>query len=317
MSDDSIHQPHDKLFKQGFGDPANAAGFLRHQFPSDIAEQIDWERLSLRPGSFVDSHFRQHESDLLFSTRIQNSEALVYLLFEHQLAEDPQIALRLLRYMVRIWEGCLKENPKVALPPILPVVLAQNDRTWKISPQFSALLDVPPELGSALAPYLPDFRFQFVQLAEMPYEAMRGTPAGILLLRVMKAERSDQLLTDPVWDESLLGQVTMPVFEMLLRYLLEADIDSEGFRRRLRGITQSELKDSAMTLAQQLRQEGRQEGRQEALREAIRETLAIRFGEVPDGLAEAIRNVDEEGLLRALHHASLRAGTLDEFAREL
>lgn len=94
---------------------------------------------------------------------------------------------------------------------------------------------------------------------------------------------------------------------------IEADIDSEGFRRRLRGITQSELKDSAMTLAQQLRQEGRQE----ALRVAIRETLAIRFGEVPDGLAEAIRNVDEEGLLRALHHASLRAGTLDEFAREL
>ena len=25
MSEDSIHQPHDKLFKAGFSDPANAA----------------------------------------------------------------------------------------------------------------------------------------------------------------------------------------------------------------------------------------------------------------------------------------------------
>ena len=317
MSDDAIHQPHDKLFKQGFEDPANAAGFLRHHFPAEVSDRIDWDGLSLRPGSFVDSHLRQHESDLLFSTGIEGGEALIYLLFEHQLAEDQRIALRLLRYMVRIWEVYLKENPGVALPPILPVVLAQNEKAWKISPQFSALLDLPPDLGSALAPYLPDFQFELVQLAEMPYEAICGTPAGILLLRVMKAERSDQLLSDPVWDETLLAQVARPVFEMLLRYLLEADIDSEGFRLRVKGITQTDLKDSAMTLAQQLRQEGRQEGRRESLREILLETLAIRFGEVPEGLAEAVRSVSEEDRLRALHLASLSSETLDEFAREL
>lgn len=155
MSDDAIHQPHDKLFKQGFGDPANAAGFLRHHFPAEVSDRIDWDGLSLRPGSFVDSHFRQHESDLLFSTGIEGGEALICLLFERQLAEDQRIALRLLRYMVRIWEVYLKENPGVALPPILPVVLAQNEKAWKISPQFSALLDLPPDLGSALAPTCP------------------------------------------------------------------------------------------------------------------------------------------------------------------
>lgn len=137
MRDDAIHQPHDKLFKQGFGDPANAAGFLRHHFPAEVSDRIDWDGLSLRPGSFVDSHFRQHESDLLFSTGIEGGEALIYLLFEHQLAEDQRIALRLLRYMVRIWEVYLKENPGVALPPILPVVLAQNEKAWKISGQPS------------------------------------------------------------------------------------------------------------------------------------------------------------------------------------
>ena len=99
--------------------------------------------------------------------------------------------------------------------------------------------------------------------------------------------------------------------------MLDADIDSEGFERRVKSIADSTLKDSAMTLAQRLTQKGLEKGRQEGLQEAISETLAIRFGAVPEGLAEAIRNVDDESRLRALHQASLRVDTMDEFTREL
>jgi hypothetical protein len=31
MPDESLHQPHDKLFRAGFSDPVNAAGFLREE----------------------------------------------------------------------------------------------------------------------------------------------------------------------------------------------------------------------------------------------------------------------------------------------
>ncbi len=317
MSEDPIHQPHDKLFKLGFGDPANAAGFLRHQFPAEISEQIDWEHLALQTGTFIDSHYRKSESDLLFGTCLGESECFIYLLFEHQFVEDPLIALRLLRYMVRIWETFLKNSPDAPLPIILPVVLAQNDKVWKVSQQFSALLDLPPGLGDNFKPFLPDFRFQLVQLSEMPYEAIRGTPAGILLMRVMKAERCNQLLDDAVWDESLMSQIPEGIFEMVIRYLLNAEIDSEGFESRLRMVSHSNLKESAMTLAQQLTQKGidrgRQEGRQEGLQEAILETLSIRFGATPRQISEKVRQVYEEERLRGLHQASLRVKTLDEF----
>jgi predicted transposase YdaD len=325
MSEDSIHQPHDKLFKQGFSDPANAAGFLRHQFPASLSGQIDWDHLTLQSGSFVDSHFRQHESDLLFSTRLRGSNCFLYILFEHQLIEDPLIALRLLRYMVRIWESFLKEKPGALLPVILPVVLAQSEKPWRVNPQFSSLIDLSAELAEDCRRFIPDFHFQLVQLAGMPYEAIPGTPAGILLLRVMKAERCDELLTDPVWDEGLLDQIPGVVFEMIIRYLLGADVDSTIFERRLREISQSNLRDSAMTLAQQLTQkglekglqEGRQEGRQEGLREAVLETLAIRFGAIPQGIAGSIRQVEDEARLRLLHHASIQCATMDEFASRL
>ena len=51
---EEIHQPHDKLFKSTFGDPANAAAFLRTQVPPGLAAAIGWDQMRLEPGSFVD-----------------------------------------------------------------------------------------------------------------------------------------------------------------------------------------------------------------------------------------------------------------------
>lgn len=112
MPDDSLHQPHDKLFKGTFGDPANAAGFLRWELPHAITAAIDWERLRLEPGSYIDEEYRQTESDLLFSAPIGATECMLYVLFEHQTAPDPDIALRLLGYQLRIWARWRQKTPR-------------------------------------------------------------------------------------------------------------------------------------------------------------------------------------------------------------
>lgn len=82
MPDEKIHQPHDKLFKAGFGDPANAAAFLRWEIPPALSASIDWTQLRNEPESFVDSHYRHTESDLLFSVPLAGSDCLLYLLFD-------------------------------------------------------------------------------------------------------------------------------------------------------------------------------------------------------------------------------------------
>ena len=53
-----------------------------------------------------------------------------------------------------------------------------------------------------------------------------------MVLRVMKAERSHQLLSPPVWDEAMLRQVSREVFEMLLRF----NETPEGLREVINGI---------------------------------------------------------------------------------
>ena len=323
MPEGADHQPHDKLFKAGFSDPTTAAAFLQSQLSPPLSSAIAWDQLALQPGSFVDSHFRHSESDLLFSAPLHGSDCLIHLLFEHQVREDRWIALRLLRYMVRIWESRVKTDPGKALPVILPVVLAQNAGEWKLNPAFTALLDIPPALADDLRPFVPQCTFRLIQLSEIPFEAIAGTPAGIMILRTMKAERIGSLLADPVWDEELLSRLPRSIFELLLRYMLNAEIDPTGFQDKVKSIARTELQTTAMTLAQHYRQEGRQEGlqeghqegRQEGRQEAILQVLELRFGPLPIGLTAAVREIHADSRLHALQRASIEASSLEEFSQ--
>jgi predicted transposase/invertase (TIGR01784 family) len=180
--DDPIHHAHDKLFKAGFGDPVTAAAFLSAELPPALAATIDWPTLRIETGTFIDSQFRRSESDLLFSAAFGAEDTarpgLIYLLFEHQVKEEPLLALRLLRYMLRIWENWRKSNLQAThLPALIPVVLAQNAERWTCSPRFLGLIDLPPNLAAEMRPFIPDFSFQLIELATRSYTTLPGTPA--------------------------------------------------------------------------------------------------------------------------------------------
>jgi predicted transposase YdaD len=99
--------------------------------------------------------------------------------------------------------------------------------------------------------------------------------------------------------------------------MLGADIDMAGFKDKLKVIRNPQTRSTAMTLAQQFRQEGRQEGHQEGHQEgrqdSIIETLEVRFVQVPSGLQEAIREVNDDARLRELQRTAIRCTSLEEF----
>jgi len=326
MAEEPVHQPHDKLFKIGFSDPENAAGFLRGELPAALAEAlaeaVDWSRLRLEPGTLIDSQMRVSSSDLLFSAPVGETECLVYILFEHQTREEPMLALRLLRYMVRIWEAWLKSHPHgTRLPAIVPVVLAQDSKTWKLSRQFASLFAIHPGLEAEVACFVPDFRFQLIEFATLTYEAIRGTPSGIMILRTMKAERSADWFAAPVWDEPLLGILPQEILELLMGYILGADVDKGLFESKVNSILEVALRTKAMTIADQLRAEGLekgcQEGAQEALGKAVITALEVKFGQVPADLALTINKIHEVARLEGLLRAGLGAASLEDFRRQM
>ena len=78
------------------------------------------------------------------SAKISGSDALLYILWEHQSSEAPLMGLRLLSYMVRIWQRQAQEGGQsTKLSPILPLVLAQDKDRWKTSTHFHDLFTFP------------------------------------------------------------------------------------------------------------------------------------------------------------------------------
>ena len=329
MPDESLHQPHDKLFRATFSNPKNAAAFLRHHLDAPIPALVDWNSLSLLPGSFIDSRMKGSEADLLFSAKIGTSDALFYILWEHQRSEAPLMGLRLLSYMVRIWKRQIRESgPSAKLAPILPLVLAQDKDRWKTSTHFHELFAFPQSDWEAIRACTPDFAFRLLQLVDLSYEDIHGTPEGILTLRSLKAEPLDELLHNLVWDNAVITGVSHEAVERFFRYVLNANVDTHAFQEKVKHQQSKHLTELAMTLAdrfreeglQKGRQEGRKEGRQEgvtSLQKALVEVLEVRFGFVPRGLAETLSAISDLDSLKTLHKIALTCLDLESFTSKL
>jgi hypothetical protein len=94
----------------------------------------------------------------------------------------------------------LRRSPHFHLPPHIATLS---------SPQSHGRRGPPPATRQALQ-RIPDFAFRLIQLAAIPFDAIRGTPDGIFILRALKAEPIGRLLGNAIWDNNLLTNISQP-----------------------------------------------------------------------------------------------------------
>ena len=87
-----------------FAQQRHAEGLLKSLLPLEVASQLDWASLELRPGSFVDPSLRARHTDLLFSVQSRQQPVLLYVLVEHQSTVDRMMPLRAVIYAGRVWD---------------------------------------------------------------------------------------------------------------------------------------------------------------------------------------------------------------------
>jgi hypothetical protein len=204
-------------------------------------------------------------------------------------------------------------------------VLAQDKDHWKTSTQFHKLFAFPSEHWGAVRACTPDFAFRLLQLVDLPYEDIHGTPEGILTLRSLKAEPLGELLHDLVWDRAVIAGVSREAVERFFHYVLNANVDTGVFQAKVVQQESKNLTELAMTLADRFRQEGRMEGRQQGRQEgeihsrqqALFELLEVRFGAVPEGLREALSTILDLNRLKELQKTAVTCPDLESFASDL
>jgi hypothetical protein len=163
--------------------------------------------------------------------------------------------------------------------------------------------------------------YHLLELVRIPYQELAGTPEGILTLRALKAEPLDELLSDALWEESLLFAISDSALERMLRYVLNAEQNVSLLKTRLKTIRSKPLQTKTMTLADQLRLEGLSEGlssgQLRAFRTAVQRNLEIIHGSCPEGIRETLDAIEDPKRLEQLLESAIRSESLEAFAQKL
>ena len=316
--------PHDALFKAIFAQPEHAAGELRWLLPVAIAASIDWPTLTLCSGSYVEEVLRSRHSDLLFSaTCAGKTTVLIYLLFEHQSTDDPRMAFRLLRYMVRIWDEHLRTNPTAArLPAILPLVLHHSAEGWTSPTDFHALLDLDADTLPLVAAHVPSFRFLLDDVSAETDESLRAramTALGRLLLFCLRHGREPARFLQEIarWLGLVAEARAAPggpeALQLIWRYIVTANnpADPQELVKQFLAVVGKEEESEIMSIADWYEERGLQAGLKTGARNALLRQLRARFGALPEAAASRIEVADTAQLDIWLDRV-LTAASLDE-----
>ena len=280
-----IHQPHDRLFRAVFSDPKEAAGLLQATLPPDVRDSFDWTTLALRSGTFIDEELRASQSDLLFQVdqTASGQPVSMYVLLEHQSSPDRWIRLRLLRYLCRIWEAELRDDPeRRQLRPVVPVVFYQGERRWTHSTEFA---DLFPEVARGL-PWIPRFNHELLDQTTLDPAAVGGEVKGRItqLLLMAPVSQDPEAVLDWAAHWTLaLSEVGGGIDERrrFIEYL--AAIQDGALINQFEeasGRHGLNLEEDIMSYAEQLLAEGRAEGE---ARGRIQERIQIVQGFVETG----------------------------------
>lgn len=136
----TMQNPHDKFFKETFGNIALEKDFLTNYLPTEILQATNLDTLQIQKDTFIDENLEESYSDLLFKAEIQGKDGYFYFLFEHKSYPERKTALQLLKYMVEIWSSKSLISKEDELPVIIPLVIYQGKARWTGPTQFGDLV---------------------------------------------------------------------------------------------------------------------------------------------------------------------------------
>jgi recombination-promoting nuclease RpnB len=101
--------------------PERAREYFRVVLPSHLADRLNFDTIRLESGSILDERLSESFSDLIYSVRLRDSDAGLYLslLLEHKSSSDPFVTIQLGHYIFSALYRQVRGKKKPV--PVLPV----------------------------------------------------------------------------------------------------------------------------------------------------------------------------------------------------
>ena len=304
-----IHQPHDKFLKLSLEEPQVADEFFREHLPASVVRVMDLTTLKLEKESFIDENFKGTEADVIYSVRVNEAKAYLFLLCEHQSQPDPWIAFRLWVYRIRLMELHIKQHAGQSLPLVYPLIIYTGQSPWNAPFSIFELFGHQRALAEEWF-FKP---FQLLDIHQLSDEDIRRRQwCGVVefSLKYKKARDFKQfLITLLPWIQEI-EQQGLPGFllsKTVLKYVLDGveGQDFDFFKESVREYLSPQLGDQVMTLAQELIQRGQDQGMRQGIDQGIHQgqtaviirQLKRRFHRIPASYLIKIKQADAKTLL--------------------
>lgn len=263
-----IHQPHDKFFKEMFGNIAMAKDFMTHYLPSEVLRVVDLETLTPEKEHYIEDDLKESFSDLLFRANINGREGYLYFLFEHKSYPSKRIAIQLLHYMVRIWDDKAFKEKKDKIPIIIPMAVYHGKESWNIGLRLSDLMEGYEDLPQEMKKYIPEYEYLIYDLSGYTDDEIKGDVQLRIVIKILRAIfKSDEEFFGTfkeaveVLDKLEKQEKGIEYFKTFIYYILNAR----------KGVTLTEIydlvkevsverSDEIMTIAEELLKEGMEKG---------------------------------------------------------
>ena len=320
-------RPHDAIFKAAFESPEHAAALFRSILPPGLSAAIAWDTLTQEPASFIDPELHDAHGDLLFSAELVDRKVRLYLLLEHQSTVDLDMPLRVLGYLLRIWQHHRKHEPG-ALPLILHAIVSHAPGGWRGPLTFHELLEPAPNSIPGLAQYVPSFAMLLEDLLVLDDDELEAREMAVfprLVLWVLRDARdTPRLLAHlPRWAGALGEALAAPSGEQAMMQLLYyvacvgGQVHFEEFHAKIVEHV-PRAREVVMTIAEQLRREGWEKGRVEGLEKGrveglaatLEKLLTLKFGKLSPAHLQRLRAASSEELERWVERV-LSADTIE------
>jgi len=320
---EQITRPHDRFFKETFSRVETARDFIRHYLPPEISGLLDLNTIEVAKDSFVDEALKERFSDLVYHVNMkEDGSVVVYLLFEHKSYPEPDVALHLLSYMVRIWMQRLKQENRMPLPAILPVVVYHGQSEWNVAREFEALVIAPEVMRSVT----PDFRYLLWDLSSYTDDEIKGGVFLKVASLLMKHIFSEDIGARLPGILKLMNGIQharsgLQYLEAVLRYVASGSrhVNKDDLVRALKAALDDEGGDIMATLAEQWIEEGIEKGIEKGMvqegREMVIEAISSRFDQVPEDIVREISALDNPTILRRLLRQAIVSPDLTGFRK--
>jgi predicted transposase/invertase (TIGR01784 family) len=328
MASKREYAPHEGLFHKVFRNPDNTKYFLQQHLSPDIQRSIDLDSLRLENVSYVDDNLRKHFADLVFSLMLKGEElptARVYLLFEHKSAPEPLVGMQILRYMALQWKDLYDQKLIVGkLPPILPIVIYQEQDSWKPRISFHDLVEMPSDSFKA---YIPDFAFAFFSVRGLDAQMVQENVILRFYVEMIKSLDSPQIkemLPRLVqgFVQALGSHTATEYIEIFFKYLTKASgvLEKHDFQKALSYLPEGGER-VMNTLADQWMEQGEQKGlikgEVKASQNSLITVAQAKFGTLHPELINKIRSIQTLETIQSLLTQAVIMNNAQDFFQEV